>query len=213
MGWLCLAARKLALQAGAGAAMIYRLIMFISGFLFPTRAVLSVPFKLWHIVTSFGASKLACHTWAGAAILPFQTEHLFRYLLFLLVRSPGTCQKSAWCSPFCLLCWDLVLRACLRLWLGLATQFGLWLICAPTKYTESNNYHVTLSDDSRLTWLFSTCNWFVINATWVAKLFQICVSFFQRILAASTNVIINISVYLLYIWYNWAALGINTIKI
>ena len=46
MGWLCLAARKLALQAGAGAAMIYRLIMFISGFLFPTRAVLSVPFKL-----------------------------------------------------------------------------------------------------------------------------------------------------------------------
>ena len=87
-------------RAGARAAMIYRLIMFISAFLFPTRAGLSVPFKLWHIITSFGASKLACQTWAGAAILPFQTEQLFRYLLFLLVRSPGTCQKSAWCSPF-----------------------------------------------------------------------------------------------------------------
>ena len=82
MGWWCLTARKLALQTGAGAAMIYRLIMFISAFLFPTRAGLSVPFKLWHIITSFGASKLACQTWAGAAILPFQTEHLFRYLLF-----------------------------------------------------------------------------------------------------------------------------------
>ena len=46
MGWLCLTARKLALQTGAGAAMIHRLIMFISGFLFPTRAVLSVTFQL-----------------------------------------------------------------------------------------------------------------------------------------------------------------------
>ena len=100
MGWLCLTARKHALQTGARAAMIYRLIMFISAFLFPTRAGLSVPFKLWHIITSFGASKLACQTWAGAAILPFQTEQLFKYLLFLLVRSLGTCQKSAWCSPF-----------------------------------------------------------------------------------------------------------------
>ena len=46
MGWLCLTARKLALQTGAGAAMTYRLIMFISGFLFPTRALLSVTFQL-----------------------------------------------------------------------------------------------------------------------------------------------------------------------
>ena len=46
MDWLCLTARKLALQTGAGAAIAYRLIMFISGFLFPTRAVLSVTFQL-----------------------------------------------------------------------------------------------------------------------------------------------------------------------
>ena len=32
MGWLCLTARRLALLSGAGAAMAYRLIMFISGF-------------------------------------------------------------------------------------------------------------------------------------------------------------------------------------
>ena len=32
MGWLYLTARKLDLQTGAGAAMTYRLIMFVSGF-------------------------------------------------------------------------------------------------------------------------------------------------------------------------------------
>ena len=110
MGWLCLTARKLALQTGARAAMIYRLIMFISGFLFPTRAVLSVPFQLGHIIiTSVGASKLPCQTWAGAAILPFQTEQLVRYLLFFTQKVSRTCQKSAWCSPFCL----FVLGSCL----------------------------------------------------------------------------------------------------
>ena len=46
MGWLCFTARKLALQTGAGAAVTYRLIMFISGILFPTRAMLSVTFQL-----------------------------------------------------------------------------------------------------------------------------------------------------------------------
>ena len=43
------------------------------------------------------------------------------------------------------------LACVLRLWLGLATQCGWWLNFAPTKFTESNNYHVTLSDDSWLT--------------------------------------------------------------
>ena len=46
----------------------------------------------------------------------------------------------------------------------------------------------------------------------MAKLFQICVSFIQWILAACTNAIINISVYCLYSWYNWATLGIKCNK-
>ena len=64
MGWLCLTARKLALQTGAGVAMIYRLIIVISD---TGCVVCTIP----TLTTSFGASKLACQTCAGAAILPF----------------------------------------------------------------------------------------------------------------------------------------------
>ena len=88
MGWLCLTARNFALQTGTGEAMIYRLFMFIFVFFISDTGCVVCTIQTLTYHNSLRGFELASQTWPGAAILPFQTEQLFRYLLFLLVRSP-----------------------------------------------------------------------------------------------------------------------------